>query len=131
IDLNQADVYVNVVGGLKLGEPAADLAVTSALISSHKQIQIHPSMIFAGELGLTGEIRGVSFVADRLKEAEKLGFKYFVLPESNRKHLKGTTHKMQLLFVKSISDLANSLNNFAENRTTKKTTRHYEDEVFS
>ena len=118
IDLNQADVYVNVVGGLKLNEPAADLSVAAALISSHKQIQIHPSLAFAGELGLTGEIRGVSFAADRVKEAEKLGFTHFVLPESNKKHLKGANKNIKLLFVKNVGELANTLNNLTESKTT-------------
>ncbi|MCB0391563.1 MAG: DNA repair protein RadA [Bdellovibrionales bacterium] len=116
IDLNQADVYVNVVGGLKLNEPATDLAVAAALISSHKQIQINPGLCFAGELGLTGEIRGVSLIADRVKEAEKLGFSHFVLPASNKKHITGAKREIILVFVKTVSELANTLNNFSESK---------------
>lgn len=111
MDFNQADVYVNVVGGLKLNEPAADLAIAAALMSSHKKIPIHPQLVLAGEIGLTGEIRGVSFAADRVKEAEKLGFKCFVMPHSNKKHLQKVSKEIQLLFVKDISELANTLGN--------------------
>lgn len=120
MDLNQSDVYVNVVGGLKLNEPAADIAIASALISSHKKIQLHPNLAFVGELGLTGEIRGVSFAADRVKEAEKLGFKYFVLPESNKKHVKGENKNIKLLYVKNVRELANTLANMISTKENVK-----------
>ena len=87
LNLASSDVFINVVGGLKIGEPAADIAAASALISSSKNLKINTKACFFGELGLTGEVRGVSFAVERLKEAEKLGFQYFILPFSNKKHL--------------------------------------------
>jgi DNA repair protein RadA/Sms len=68
------DVYLNVVGGLKVNEPAADLAVAAALISALINKPIDPSYVFFGEIGLGGEVRPVHQTEARLKEAEKLGF---------------------------------------------------------
>lgn len=85
--LAQQDVFVNVVGGLRLEETAADLAVVSALLSAEGRQELDPRMCFFGEVGLTGEVRGVSFAEARLKEADKLGFTKFVLPKSNERHL--------------------------------------------
>ena len=68
------DVYLNVVGGLKINEPAADLAVAAALISAIINKPINPSYVFFGEIGLGGEVRPVHQTEARLKEAEKLGF---------------------------------------------------------
>lgn len=122
IDLNQSDIYVNVVGGLKLNEPAADIAVAAAIISSHKQVCIHHKMIFAGEMGLSGEIRGVNFALDRVKEAEKLGFQYIVLPFSNKKHIdspqgrgKGAT-QIETIFIKDIEQLVNAMINLGKTK---------------
>lgn len=87
LNLSLSDVFINIVGGLKVKEPPADLAAASALISSAKNLKINSSTCFFGEIGLTGELRGVSFIIERLREAQKLGFKKFVLPFSNKKHL--------------------------------------------
>lgn len=69
------DVYLNIAGGLKITDPAADLAVTAALASSLKDTKLYHSTVFIGEIGLGGEIRKVSFIEQRLKEAEKMGMK--------------------------------------------------------
>lgn len=87
IRLAQSDIFINVVGGLKLIEPAADLAVAAAILSTEGRKELDAKTVFFGEIGLTGEVRGVSFVETRLKEAEKLGFQHFVIPFSNKKHL--------------------------------------------
>ena len=75
LGLSGHDVYLNVAGGLKIAEPAADLAAASALISSFRGRPLPPGSVFFGEIGLSGEIRAVPQVDLRLKEAAKLGFK--------------------------------------------------------
>ena len=74
------DVYLNVAGGLRVGEPAADLAVAAALISAATDQPTDPEMVFFGEIGLSGELRQVAQAELRLKEAAKLGFARAALP---------------------------------------------------
>lgn len=81
------DIYANVVGGLRISEPAVDLALVAALISSERQIPLPAHSCFFGEVGLTGEVRGASLALERVKEAIKLGFKHIYLPASNEKYL--------------------------------------------
>jgi len=76
----KSDVFLNITGGMVIREPAADLAVCSALISSHKNIAPRPNSIIMGEVGLTGEIRPISFLETRLKEAIRQGFSTICLP---------------------------------------------------
>ena len=109
LDLAKSDVFINVVGGLKLTEPSADLAVAAALISSSGSQEINAETCFFGEVGLTGEVRAASFSEDRLREAEKLGFKYFVIPKSNGKHLKKWKAKGTVKWVAHISELPSLL----------------------
>ncbi len=105
-DFHRQDVFINVVGGLRLQEPAADLAVALSLLSSKKQKALPPHTLCFGEVGLTGEIRPVSFPELRLKEGEKLGFKKFILPEANRKHLKNFKfNSSQCQWIKTLKDL--------------------------
>lgn len=85
--LSGNDVFLNVVGGLRLEETASDLAVTAALLSAEGRQELDPKTCLFGEIGLTGEVRGVSFVENRLREADKLGFTHFVIPHSNAKHI--------------------------------------------
>lgn len=86
-DFARNDVFVNVVGGLKISEPAADLSIAAALISSLNSQEINAHTIYLGEIGLTGEVRAATFAVERLREAEKLGFKSAVLPFGNKKHV--------------------------------------------
>lgn len=81
------DVFVNVAGGLEIDEPAADLGIVAAIASSFRNIQIPPETAVFGEVGLTGEVRGVLQAQSRAREAQTLGFKKLVLPESNKKGL--------------------------------------------
>jgi DNA repair protein RadA/Sms len=78
--LSSTDVYLNVAGGLRVGEPAADLAVAAALVSAATETPTNAGMIYFGEIGLSGEIRQVAQVDARLKEAAKLGFMRATLP---------------------------------------------------
>jgi len=107
LKLSQADVFINVVGGLKLVEPAADLAVAAALISTETGEEGDAKTAFFGEIGLTGEVRAVSFAEARLREAAKLGFTSFVLPASNRKHLSDLPDalKKRIVWIKEVHDL--------------------------
>lgn len=87
ISLSNQDVYVNIVGGLKIEEPASDLAILAAMVSSEGNQALPSKSCFFGEIGLTGEIRAVPFADVRLQEAIKLGYKNFFIPKSNQKHV--------------------------------------------
>jgi DNA repair protein RadA/Sms len=101
--LGSQDVYLNVVGGIKVNEPALDLGILIAAASSFKNISIPLSTIAIGEVGLTGEIRSVNMMEKRLKEAEKLGFKTCIIPESNKKLLK-EKFEIEIIGVKNIME---------------------------
>ncbi|MCI0395607.1 MAG: DNA repair protein RadA [Chloroflexi bacterium] len=83
--LHDKDVFANVIGGLQIDEPAADLSVAVAIASSVRDRPVHADMAFIGEIGLSGELRAVSQLETRLREALKLGFKRCVVPRSTRK----------------------------------------------
>lgn len=85
--LGSDDVFINVAGGLEIDEPAADLGVLAAITSSFRNLQIPPETAVFGEVGLTGEVRGVLQAQARAREAQTLGFKKLILPESNKKGL--------------------------------------------
>lgn len=108
INLGNQDVYLNVVSGLKINEPAIDLGIIAATVSSFKNIPIDKTTVVLGEVGLTGEIRSVNLIDKRLKEAEKLGFKKCIIPESNRKLLK-ENYKLDIIGVKSVNEAMNTL----------------------
>ena len=99
LNLSNQDIYVNVVGGIKVDEPAADLAVAMAIVSSIKD-SILESTVAVGELGLSGEVRFVPNLEKRIKEAEKLGFKQVVCPKT-KSSSKG---KIKILQVKSLQE---------------------------
>ena len=83
--LSGNDVYLNVAGGLRINEPAADLAIAAALVSSLTQVAVPSDMVIFGEIGLSGEVRSVSQMDARLKEAEKLGFTQAMMPKRRAK----------------------------------------------
>jgi DNA repair protein RadA/Sms len=85
--LAQKDVYLNIAGGLRVNDPAIDLAVISAILSSNMDVEIEPTICMAGEVGLSGEIRPVNRIEQRIAEAAKLGFKQIIVPRSNLKGL--------------------------------------------
>jgi DNA repair protein RadA/Sms len=85
LPLGDQDVFVNVVGGLSIGEPAADLAVAVAIASSLRNIPVKAETVLIGEVGLSGELRMVAQMPSRLKEAEKLGFKSAIVPRRMRR----------------------------------------------
>jgi len=89
IVLSDQDIYVNVAGGATLEEPAADLAVAAALASSFRDVPLDPRTVILGEVGLAGEVRGVTQIEQRLGEAAQLGFVRCILPESNARRITG------------------------------------------
>ena len=84
---NNCDAYINIVGGMKLDEPALDLTIAMALVSSLKDYALRDDVIAFGEIGLAGEIRGVSHCEQRIKEASRLGFNKCIIPKSNLKNI--------------------------------------------
>jgi DNA repair protein RadA/Sms len=86
LDLGAADVYLNVAGGIRISEPAADLAVAAALISAHLGQLLPARTVVFGEIGLGGEVRAVGHPEARLKEAEKLGFTSAIVPHAAPRH---------------------------------------------
>ena len=102
VRLSDQDVFVNVVGGLRVGEPAADLAVACAIASSFRDVPVAGDMAIIGEVGLSGELRAVSQLDVRLKEAAKLGFSRCLVPES--RHLgKLKLPEIELLSARSLA----------------------------
>ena len=103
------DAYVNVVGGLKLEEPAADLSVAIALVSSLKDAVVSDEVIAFGEIGLAGEIRSVPNCDMRIQEAERLGFKKCIIPYYNFKSLNNIKkYKIEIIAAKNIREAVNS-----------------------
>ena len=87
LKLFNQDVYVNAAGGIKLSEPAADLAMAAGIVSSFRDRPVNDTAVM-GEIGLTGEVRAISQAEKRLSECARMGFKNAVLPASNLKGLK-------------------------------------------
>ncbi len=103
MQLGNQDVYLNIVGGIRVNEPALDLASVLAVASSFKNISIKEDVVAIGEVGLTGEVRSVNMIEKRIKEAEKLGYKTCIIPESNKKLLK-EKYKLDIIGAKNIID---------------------------
>lgn len=104
------DAYINIVGGLKLDEPATDLSVALALVSSLKDTPVNEDVLAFGEIGLGGEIRAVGNYEQRIKEAARLGFKRCVIPKHNLKSLSGRAVKgIEVIGVNNIRDAFDAL----------------------
>jgi len=103
LHLSKFDVFVNIAGGIKIDEPSIDLAAAMSICSSFKDTSMEPELIVLGEVGLSGEIRTISFIDRRIQEAVKLGFKKIVLPKGNMKNLKANGI-LELIPVETIQD---------------------------
>jgi len=101
--MSRYDAYVNIAGGMKMNEPALDLALIMALVSSFKNREVDPGMLIFGEVGLSGEVRAVSQAAQRVAEAVKMGFTSCVLPKANLEKLK-PENGIRLIGVSSVRD---------------------------
>ena len=103
------DVFLNIAGGIKVNDPAIDLAVISAVLSSNIDIPINKRSCFAGEVGLSGEIRPVNRIEQRIREAEKLGFSEMYISKYNRKGLDPSKLNIKIHFQSRIEDLIKSI----------------------
>ncbi|MEA4829165.1 MAG: magnesium chelatase domain-containing protein, partial [Enterococcus thailandicus] len=103
------DAYVNVVGGLRLDEPAADLAVAMSLVSSLKDTPVSDDAIVFGEIGLAGEIRSVTHIDARISEAARLGFTKCILPFHSLKQVNVKGNGIQLIGVKNVREAFEAL----------------------
>jgi DNA repair protein RadA/Sms len=102
--LADQDVFANVVGGLQVGEPAADLAVAAAIGSSVRERPVAADLVLVGEVGLSGEVRTVSQLSARVKEAAKLGFRRLILPKSARRGDVQAPEGLELIPVRSVAE---------------------------
>lgn len=102
------DVFINIAGGLRVYDPAIDLSVIASILSSSIDVPISKSYCFCGEVGLSGEIRPVSKIDQRIKEAEKLGFSKIFIPQGNKKHLK-ISSTIEVVSVSKIQQLGKVL----------------------
>ena len=106
----QYDVFVSIAGGLKITEPAMDLAIAQALLSAKTEKVLSATSCFFGEISLTGQIRATTFCEERIKEARKLGFQSVYLPKGNKNKLPKTTHKnISLHGMQKVQDLHTSI----------------------
>ncbi|MBO5477711.1 MAG: DNA repair protein RadA [Clostridia bacterium] len=108
LNLSSQDIYVNVIGGMKVDEPAVDLAVAMAIVSSYKNIVIDPKTVFLGEIGLTGEIRNITNFEKRIKEISKLGYDKIY---TNKKQIDDLKDKVEatLIGVSTIDETINKI----------------------
>ena len=104
LNLSNSDAYINIVGGMKLDEPAADLAVALSIVSAMTDNPIDENTIAFGEIGLSGEIRSVPRIASRIAEASRLGFTRCILPKSALKQLATCPDNLELCGVRSLKD---------------------------
>ena len=104
LSLDSCDAYVNIAGGMRLNEPAIDLAIVCAIISSYKNFEISPQTIIFGEVGLTGEVRAVNMVEQRVMEAKKLGFCVCLVPQVNLKSL-GNIEGIAVIGIRTVQDI--------------------------
>jgi DNA repair protein RadA/Sms len=103
--LASKDVYLNIAGGLRVDDPAIDLAVVAAILSSTVDIPVDPTICFAGELGLSGEIRPVTRIEQRLGEADKLGMKRILMPGFNRKSIEKGRFNLEIVEINRVQEL--------------------------
>ena len=103
LQLSDCDAYVNLAGGMRLAEPALDLGICLAIISSFKNCPIDPHVVAFGEVGLSGEVRSVSMIENRVSEASKLGFTTCIIPKAYENRLK-SMEGMKIIGVRSVQD---------------------------
>lgn len=107
--LAQKDVFLNLAGGIKVNDPALDLAVISAILSSNVDMVIPRSTCLTGEVGLSGEIRPVARIEQRIAEAEKLGMETIIIPKNNLKGIDTSSRKIQIIEVARVEEAFRTL----------------------
>lgn len=103
LQISDCDAYVNIAGGMKINEPALDLGIIMAIVSSYKNVCIDSKTIVFGEVGLAGEVRAVSMAEQRISEAQKLGFTTCILPKASLEGLKSKSD-IKLIGVRNVSE---------------------------
>jgi len=107
--INLHDVFLNITGGLKIEDPAIDLAVCTSIVSSHEDFSIGSDVCFAAEVGLGGEIRAINRIESRISEAAKLGFKHIFISKFNLKGLKKDDFDIQIHAVSKLEEVFGQL----------------------
>ncbi|MFI3297980.1 MAG: magnesium chelatase domain-containing protein, partial [bacterium] len=107
--LPQKDVFLNIAGGLRVNDPGIDLAVIAAVLSSNLDLAIDSGICMTGEVGLSGEIRPVNRIEQRVTEAAKLGFKKIIVPEFNRQQLPKRNWGIEVEGVSKVEEAFRSL----------------------
>ncbi len=102
LNLSKLDVYINVIGGIDINEPAADLGIALAVATCARDVIVNPDTVIIGEVGLSGEIRNVSSIENRVKESEKLGFKKVIVPAAS--NLNKNDFNIEIIPVKRLMD---------------------------
>lgn len=105
LSFSQSDVFLNIAGGLKISDPSIDLAIIAALISSLEDISIDRKICFAGEVGLSGEIRSVNRIEQRIQEADRLGFEQIFISKNNDKGLEPSKYNLEIKTISKIEHL--------------------------
>ncbi|MCE5207475.1 MAG: DNA repair protein RadA, partial [Chloroflexi bacterium] len=104
LHLGEQDVFVNVVGGMRIDEPAADLSIAAAIASSVRDQPVRADAVLIGEIGLSGELRWVSQMYARLREAANLGFKTAVIPRQIRRQTEQMPQGMEILEARTLRE---------------------------
>ncbi|MBK7445023.1 MAG: DNA repair protein RadA [Ignavibacteria bacterium] len=107
--LSKSDIFINIAGGIKIDEPAIDLAVAMSIYSSFRDIPVDSETVVLGEIGLSGEIRTISYIDRRITEAAKLGFKRIIIPKGNMKNLNTKKYKAEVTGVEKIREAIEKL----------------------
>ena len=107
IPMGSSDVFVSVAGGLRLSEPASDLAITAVMVSSLRDMPIDSKTVVVGEVGLSGEVRPVSMVENRISEAGKLGFSRIIIPDQSIDSAPG--NKIEIIKVRTLEKTLETL----------------------
>lgn len=102
--LGQKDVFLNIAGGIRVNDPAIDLAVITAILSSNLDVAVDRTIAMAGEVGLSGEIRPVSRIEQRISEAQKLGFGQIIIPKNNMHGLDKSKYNIELIPVQKVEE---------------------------
>lgn len=102
--LIQKDVFLNIAGGIKIVDPATDLAIITAVLSSSLDLALPEGVCLTGEVGLSGEVRPVSRIEQRILEAERIGFRAIIIPNSNFQNISNPNHKIRVMGVETVEE---------------------------
>jgi DNA repair protein radA len=102
--LIQKDVFLNIAGGIKIVDPATDLAIITAVLSSSLDLALPEGVCLTGEVGLSGEVRPVSRIEQRILEAERIGFRAIIIPNSNFQNISNQNHKIRVMGVETVEE---------------------------